>query len=87
MPSPPPRHRLSAIAAAAVIFFVAPSLAVGADTPDFVRDIRPLLERSCAGCHSGEEAKSGLRLDIRAAAFRGGDAQGASATFNGASEV
>ena len=77
MPSPPPRHRLSAIAAAAVIFFVAPSLAVGADTPDFVRDIRPLLDRSCGGCHSGEEAKSGLRLDIRAAAFRGGDAQGA----------
>ena len=77
MPSPPPRHRLSAIAAAAAILFAAPSLALGADTPDFVRDIRPLLERSCIGCHSGEEAKSGLRLDIRAAAFRGGDAQGA----------
>jgi Protein of unknown function (DUF1553)/Protein of unknown function (DUF1549)/Planctomycete cytochrome C len=77
VPSPPPRHRLSAIAAAAVIFFAAPSLALGAAPPDFVRDIRPLLERSCIGCHSGEEAKSGLRLDIRAAAFRGGDGQGA----------
>ena len=77
MPSPPPRRRISAIAAAAAIFFAAPSLALGADTPDFVRDIRPLLERSCLGCHSGEEAKSGLRLDIRAEAFRGGDGHGA----------
>ena len=76
MPSPPPRHRVSAIAAAAAIFLAAASLALGADTPDFVRDIRPLLERSCLGCHSGEEAKSGLRLDIRAEAFRGGDGHG-----------
>ena len=76
MPSPPPRHRVSAIAAAAAILFAAASLALGADPPDFVRDIRPLLERSCAGCHSGEEAKSGLRLDIRAEAFRGGDGHG-----------
>jgi hypothetical protein len=77
VPSPPPRRRVSAIAAAAAIFFAAPSLALGADTPDFVRDIRPLLDRSCGGCHSGEEAKSGLRLDIRAEAFRGGDGHGA----------
>ena len=77
MPSPPPRRRVSAIAAAAAIFFAAPPLAVGAETPDFVRDIRPLLDRSCAGCHSGEGAKSGLRLDIRAEAFRGGDGHGA----------
>ena len=77
MPFPPPRRRVSAIAAAAAILFAAPSLALGADTPDFVRDIRPLLDRSCGGCHSGEEAKSGLRLDIRAEAFRGGDGHGA----------
>ncbi len=76
MPSPPPRRRVSAIAAAAAIVLAAASLALGADTPDFVRDIRPLLERSCLGCHSGEEAKSGLRLDIRAEAFRGGDGHG-----------
>ena len=76
MPSPPPRRRVSAIAAAAAIFFAAASLTTAADTPDFVRDIRPLLERSCLGCHSGEEAKSGLRLDIRAEAFRGGDGHG-----------
>ena len=76
MPSPPPRRRVSAIAAAAAIFFAAASLTTAADPPDFVRDIRPLLERSCLGCHSGEEEKSGLRLDIRAEAFRGGDGHG-----------
>jgi len=77
VPFPPPRHRVSAIAAAAAIVLAAAGLALGADTPDFVRDIRPLLERSCLGCHSGEEAKSGLRLDIRTEAFRGGDGHGA----------
>ena len=76
MPFPPPRRRVSAIAAAAAISLTTSCLALGADTPDFVRDIRPLLDRSCAACHSGEEAKSGLRLDIRAEAFRGGDGHG-----------
>ena len=77
MPSPPPRRRISAIAAAAAFFLAASGVAPAADTPDFVRDIRPLLERSCIECHSGEGAKSGLRLDIRAEAFRGGDGHGA----------
>jgi len=47
-----------------------------ADAPDFVRDIRPLLEKHCASCHAGDQAKSGLRLDIKAAAFKGGDGWG-----------
>jgi len=48
-----------------------------ADGPDFVRDIRPLLEKHCYACHSGDQAKSGLRLDLKAAAFKGGDGWGA----------
>jgi hypothetical protein len=47
-----------------------------AAAPDFVHDIRPLLDRHCSACHAGEEAKSGLRLDLKAAAFRGGDGWG-----------
>jgi hypothetical protein len=43
---------------------------------DFIHDIRPLLERHCYACHSGEQAKSGLRLDVKAAAFKGGDGWG-----------
>jgi len=86
VPSPPPRRRVSVIAAAAAISLTASCLALGADTPDFVRDIRPLLERSCLGCHSGEAAKSGLRLDIRAEAFRGGDGHGAAIVAGKAAE-
>jgi hypothetical protein len=43
---------------------------------DFVHDIRPLLEKHCYACHSGDLPKSGLRLDVKAAAFKGGDGWG-----------
>ncbi len=49
-----------------------------AEPVDFVRDVRPLLERSCYACHGEEEQHSGLRLDIKQAAFAGGDFYGAS---------
>ena len=41
--------------------------------PDFAREIRPLLERSCLGCHGPEKQKSNYRLDIRETALKGGD--------------
>jgi hypothetical protein len=47
-----------------------------AAAPDFVHDIRPILEKHCSACHSGEQPKSGLRLDLKAAAFKGGDGWG-----------
>jgi hypothetical protein len=50
---------------------------VGAEpAPDFIRDVRPILERHCGSCHAGELPKSGLRLDVKAAAFAGGDGYG-----------
>ena len=39
---------------------------------DFARDVRPLLEVHCYQCHGAEKQKSGLRLDVKSAAFRGG---------------
>jgi hypothetical protein len=57
------------------ILFVSAAVA-GAAAPDFVHDIRPLLDKHCASCHAGEQAKSGLRLDLKAAAFNGGDGWG-----------
>ena len=41
----------------------------------FETDVRPLLARSCFGCHSSraEKLKGGLRLDNRAAILAGGD--------------
>ena len=47
------------------------SLAVGA--PDFAQEVRPLLERSCFGCHGPDKQKSGYRLDVREVALKGGD--------------
>ena len=40
---------------------------------DFVRDIQPILETHCYECHGPKKARNGLRLDGRAAAFKGGD--------------
>lgn len=44
-------------------------------TPDYIRDVRPILADHCFQCH-GMDAKSresGLRLDLRDAAVQGGD--------------
>ena len=45
---------------------------------DFVRDVRPVLQRHCYKCHGVKLQKSGLRLDIKSQAFRGGNGYGAS---------
>ncbi|HTL17985.1 MAG TPA: ankyrin repeat domain-containing protein [Patescibacteria group bacterium] len=39
---------------------------------EFARDIRPLLERSCLPCHSGERPKGGFLVTKRATVLRGG---------------
>jgi hypothetical protein len=72
----PSMGRMSACLVILAGLVVGPSGTVRGAAPDFVRDIRPLLERHCYACHSGEEAKSGLRLDVKAAAFEGGDGWG-----------
>src|SRR6476659_3151224 len=41
--------------------------------PDFAKDVRPILEKSCFGCHGPEKQKSGYRLDVRDIALKGGD--------------
>ncbi len=40
---------------------------------DFVREVRPILQKHCYSCHGEKKQKSGLRLDIKAAALKGGD--------------
>ncbi|MFO1096561.1 MAG: DUF1549 domain-containing protein [Planctomycetaceae bacterium] len=44
-----------------------------AATPDFDREIAPLLASHCLECHSGGEAKGGLDLQRRERAMAGGD--------------
>ncbi len=48
------------------------SLARGEDV-DFKRDVAPILEQRCWGCHGADEQESGLRLDLRPHMLRGGD--------------
>ncbi|GDY20290.1 hypothetical protein LBMAG56_16350 [Verrucomicrobiota bacterium] len=56
------------------IFLLLPCLPSAPAAPvDFVKDVRPILERSCLGCHGPEKQKSGYRLDVRDVALRGGD--------------
>jgi hypothetical protein len=54
-----------------------PAIALPAVDPavnqvEFTRDIRPLFERSCLPCHSGERPKGGFLVTQRAAVLRGG---------------
>ncbi len=48
--------------------FSSPALAV-----DFVRDVRPILEKHCYECHGPEKQKNDYRLDIRSTALTGGE--------------
>lgn len=40
---------------------------------DYEKDVKPLLAQHCYSCHSGDVQQSGLRLDLRQNALRGGD--------------
>jgi hypothetical protein len=46
---------------------------LAAEDIDFNRDIAPILEERCWGCHGADEQESGLRLDLRPQMLRGGD--------------
>ncbi len=57
-----------------------------ADEVDFVRDVRPILQQHCYECHGEEKQKSGLRLDVKSEAFKGGDGWGVSIVAGHADE-
>src|SRR5258708_999010 len=40
---------------------------------DFDKEIRPIFENRCYECHSSQKQKSGLRLDRKSSALKGGD--------------
>ncbi len=64
---------LATLLAFAVIHVLSAAEPPSTDKIDFHRDIAPLFERACISCHGVEKEKSGLRLDDRKLALRGGD--------------
>lgn len=50
-----------------------PAAGPSAATIDYDRDVKPILKSKCFGCHGPKQAQSGLRLDLRQNALRGGD--------------
>jgi hypothetical protein len=75
------RRRLSIFARVALALVGTVGILVGsmaaathaADTIDFEATIRPLLVAKCGDCHGPDTQESGLRLDVRHRAFKGGD--------------
>ena len=57
-----------------IIFYV--NGLVADDEVDFVRDVRPIFDKHCVQCHSAQKQESGLRLDVKSLALKGGDNQG-----------
>ncbi len=43
---------------------------LAADPPDFAREIQPIFQKSCVGCHGAKSQLGNLRLDSREAAAR-----------------
>jgi len=43
------------------------------DGVTYAKDIRPILENSCFGCHGEKRSRAGLRLDSLEAALKGGE--------------
>src|SRR5687767_5221888 len=39
----------------------------------FDKDVKPLVEKSCLGCHTGEKPKAKYRMDTREGFIKGGD--------------
>ena len=69
-----------------VVIFVVAQRAGHAAEVDFVREVQPILQKHCYACHGGTKQKSGLRLDIKSEAFKGGDGYGPSIMAGEASE-
>jgi Protein of unknown function (DUF1553)/Protein of unknown function (DUF1549)/Planctomycete cytochrome C len=57
--------------AAGMLFFARSS--AGAETVDYLRDVKPILAERCASCHGAVRQKGGLRLDTAALIRRGGE--------------
>lgn len=66
--------RLAVILSVSAMLVAVPASAQTQPTAvDYERDVRPILAERCFGCHGPRQQQSGLRLDLRQFALRGGD--------------
>src|SRR5262249_25683975 len=60
-----------------LIITLLPVVRAAGDPPvkrvDFERDVRPIFATVCYECHGPEKQKGDLRLDLKAAALKGGE--------------
>ena len=70
--SRPQRGSVRLAVCAALVLLAAVPLRADESIAFFERRIRPLLVARCVGCHGPKKQESGLRLDIRSAALKGG---------------
>jgi len=64
--------KLNLITAALLVLTGAASFSRAA-APDFIKEIKPILEQNCTKCHGEEQKKGGFRLHTKADALKGGD--------------
>lgn len=58
---------------AVAVGFSAPRLAADEPTIDYLKDVKPLLQRRCVACHGALRQEGGLRLDAVQFLRKGGD--------------
>ena len=54
-------------------FFAITAAAVAADAPSLTKDVQPIFEANCAGCHATNVKMGSLDLDSYASILKGGN--------------
>ncbi len=66
------RNKAAAASGATAAVASAAGASASVATINFTRDIAPIFERSCAGCHGGEKPRGGFALISRESLLKGG---------------
>lgn len=75
-PGFPANNEIDHFLAARIVEIAADRATLPKDGVEYYRDVQPILEAKCYGCHQGGKAKGGLGLDMRTAALKGGESDG-----------
>lgn len=72
----PAHNAIDHFIAARLVAVLGQNTSSHAGTVDYFRDIQPIFEARCYGCHRGGKAKGALQLDSRQGALAGGESEG-----------